>query len=207
MSASEPRLRDAQARAVAALPATTLPASATAQDGGALAYAGLATRAIAFALDAAVVNGVAMLVTVVVGLGLSLLHLSESAEIALVAIGGAIWVLWSIAYFVFFWSTSGQTPGDRLMRIQVLDGRNRRPPRPVRSLVRFGGLILAALPLLAGFLIMLWDRRRRCLQDRIAHTVVVDLAAAEAAAAAAAAAAMSVPDARAAAARRHARAR
>ena len=33
--------------------------------------------------------------------------------------------------------------------------------------------MLATIPLFAGFLIMLWDDRRRCLQDRIAHTVVV----------------------------------
>ena len=32
----------------------------------------------------------------------------------------------------------------------------------------------AGIPLLAGFLIMLWDDRRRCLQDRLARTVVVD---------------------------------
>jgi len=202
MSASESRLQDAQARAAAALPAATHPASAAAEDASATAYAGLATRAIAFALDAAVVNGAAMLVTVVIGLGLSLLHVSETARVALVAIGGIVWILWSIAYFVFFWSASGQTPGDRLMRIQVLDARHRQPPKPVRSLVRFGGLILAALPLLAGFVIMLWDDRGRCLQDRLAHTIVIDLAAAEAAAAAA----LSVPEARAAAARRHSRA-
>jgi uncharacterized RDD family membrane protein YckC len=34
-------------------------------------------------------------------------------------------------------------------------------------------VILAAIPLLAGFLMMLWDDRRRCLQDRLARTVVV----------------------------------
>ena len=33
--------------------------------------------------------------------------------------------------------------------------------------------MLATIPLCAGFIIMLWDDRRRCLQDRIAHTVVV----------------------------------
>jgi hypothetical protein len=39
--------------------------------------------------------------------------------------------------------------------------------------VRFAGLILATIPLFAGFWIMLWDGRRRCLQDRLARTVVV----------------------------------
>jgi uncharacterized RDD family membrane protein YckC len=56
----------------------------------------------------------------------------------------------------------------------VIDGRDRGPLKLRRAIVRFGGVILAAIPLLAGFLIMLWDDRRRCLQDRIARTVVVD---------------------------------
>jgi hypothetical protein len=34
-------------------------------------------------------------------------------------------------------------------------------------------MLLAALPLFAGFVIMLWDERSRCLQDRLAHTVVM----------------------------------
>jgi hypothetical protein len=35
------------------------------------------------------------------------------------------------------------------------------------------GLVLATIPLFAGFLMMLWDRRRRCLQDHLARTVVI----------------------------------
>jgi uncharacterized RDD family membrane protein YckC len=138
------------------------------------AYAGLVTRALAFALDAAIVNGCALAVGVVVGLGLSILHLPEAADVVIVAILGGLWVLWTVSYFAFFWSTTGQTPGDRVMRIRVIDGRDRGPLKPLRAIVRFGALILAAIPLLAGFLIMLWDDRRRCLQDRIARTVVVD---------------------------------
>ena len=40
-------------------------------------------------------------------------------------------------------------------------------------MLRLVGLVLATIPLCAGFLIMLWDDRRRCLQDRMARTVVV----------------------------------
>jgi uncharacterized RDD family membrane protein YckC len=138
------------------------------------AYAGLVTRALAFALDAAIVNGCAFVVGVVVGLGLSILHLPEAADIVIAAILGGLWVLWTVGYFAFFWSTTGQTPGDRVMRIRVIDGRDRGRLRLRRAIVRFGGVIIAAIPLLAGFLIMLWDDRRRCLQDRIARTVVVD---------------------------------
>jgi uncharacterized RDD family membrane protein YckC len=134
----------------------------------------LVTRALAFALDAAVVNACALVVGVVVGLGLSILHLPEAADVVIAAILGGLWVLWTVGYFAFFWSTTGQTPGDRVMRIRVIDGRDRGPLKLRRAIVRFGGVIVAAIPLLAGFLMMLWDDRRRCLQDRLARTVVVD---------------------------------
>ncbi len=145
-------------------------------DGAALIarpHAGLVTRAVAFAIDAAIVNGVAALVGVTIGLALSILHLPSQVDAAVAAIAGACWVIWSVSYFTFFWSTTGQTPGDRVMGIRVIDGRGRGPIKPLRAAVRFGALILAAIPLLAGFLIMLWDDRRRCLQDRVARTVVV----------------------------------
>jgi uncharacterized RDD family membrane protein YckC len=137
-------------------------------------YAGLVTRALAFGLDGAIVSGCAVIVGVVVGLGLSILHLPERVDIVIAAILGGLGILWTIGYFAFFWSTTGQTPGDRVMRIRVVDGRDRGPLRPMRAILRFGGIVVAAIPLLAGFLIMLWDDRRRCLQDRVARTVVVE---------------------------------
>ena len=58
----------------------------------------------------AVINGVALLVGVVVGLALSLFDLAEGVRTAFVAIGAAIALIWAVSYFVAFWSTTGQTP-------------------------------------------------------------------------------------------------
>jgi uncharacterized RDD family membrane protein YckC len=44
---------------------------------------------------------------------------------------------------------------------------------PSAALLRFAGLILAALPLFAGFLTILVDDRRRGVHDMLAGTVVV----------------------------------
>ena len=149
-------------------------AAAIASDnGGAAGYAGLVTRSIAFALDGLVVNGAAAIVGVTVGLGLSVLHLPEDADKVIAAVLAGLWLLWSIGYFVFFWSSTGQTPGSRVMRIRVIDGRGRAALKPRRALLRVVGLYLAAIPLLAGYLMMLWDDRGRCLQDRLARTLVV----------------------------------
>jgi uncharacterized RDD family membrane protein YckC len=86
-------------------------------------------------------------------------------------LAGVGWLLTAGAYFVGFWSATGQTPGMRFMRLRVATGRG-APPSVPRSLARFAGLLLAILPLLAGFLPVPFDARRRALPDYVAGTVV-----------------------------------
>jgi uncharacterized RDD family membrane protein YckC len=136
-------------------------------------YIGLVTRALAFGLDAAIINAVAIVTAAVVSLTLSVLKIPQELRTVAAAAGGFVYIIWTVGYFVTFWSTTGQTPGNRALRIRVRAvGGERLLPR--RSLLRFVGLTLAALPLFAGFLLILVDDRRRGLQDRIARTVVVD---------------------------------
>ena len=135
-------------------------------------YEGVVTRTIAFAIDATVINAVAISVAGAVALGLSVLSIPDSLDTVLVALGGALWVAWSVGYFVVFWSTTGQTPGNRLMRIRVCRADGRTLPAG-RALARLVFLTLAAIPLLAGFLPILFDDRRRGLHDMLAGTVVV----------------------------------
>jgi uncharacterized RDD family membrane protein YckC len=139
-----------------------------------LRYEGLVTRAIAFALDAAVINLVAIVVAAGVALALSVLSVSNSLDAVLIAVGGALFLVWSVTYFVTFWSTTGQTPGSRLMRIMVRADDDGGIIKPRRAAVRFAGMVLAAIPLLAGFLPILFDERRRGLHDMLARTVVVE---------------------------------
>ena len=76
-------------------------------------------------------------------------------------------------YFVLFWTTAGQTPGMRLMRLRVVARASGGPPRLGRALLRLLGLGLAIVPLFAGFLPVLFTERRRGLQDFFGDTVVV----------------------------------
>lgn len=138
-----------------------------------LQYQGLVTRGIAFALDAGVINLVALVVAIGAALILSVLSLPESLDAALTALGGLAFVVWTVAYFTLFWSSTGQTPGNRVMEIRVTTADGGRL-RPRRALFRFGALVLAALPLFLGFLPILVSERRRGLHDVLARTVVVD---------------------------------
>jgi uncharacterized RDD family membrane protein YckC len=135
-------------------------------------YAGLVTRAIAGAVDAALVNAIAAIVAAATALVISVFPVSHQIHTVLVAIGGVAFFIWVVAYFTTFWSTTGQTPGNRLMEIRVTrdDGG---PLKPRWALLRVIGVGLAVIPLFAGFLPILFTERRRGLQDWLADTVVV----------------------------------
>jgi uncharacterized RDD family membrane protein YckC len=139
----------------------------------ALEYQGLVTRGIAFVIDAFIVNAVAVVVAAAAALTLSALSLSDSMDAALVAGGAWLFLLWSAGYFVIFWSSTGQTPGNSVMQIRVVRADDGRVLRPWRALLRLFGLMLAALPLFLGFLPILLNDRRRGLQDWIGGSVVV----------------------------------
>jgi uncharacterized RDD family membrane protein YckC len=138
-------------------------------------YAGLVTRLLAFAADVAVINIVGWFTALVVGLCVSFFDLPEGVKNVLIAIGSLIALLWGVGYFVFFWSTTGQTPGNRLLGIRVIDARTLAPPRPRRALRRFFWLLLAALPCCVGILWILVDDRRRGWHDKLSRTVVADV--------------------------------
>ena len=138
-----------------------------------LAYVGIVTRAIAFAADAAVIQLVAIAVAGTFALILSVVSPSDEFDGVLLVVGSAAYGLWLVGYFVVFWSAAGQTPGNRLLQIRVCRSADGAAPSAGASLLRFGGLILAALPLFAGFLPILLDDRRRGAHDMLAGTVVV----------------------------------
>jgi uncharacterized RDD family membrane protein YckC len=163
--------------AAAAAPAATGRAGTERRD--VTTHAGLATRTLAFAVDAAIINVVAWFVGVVVYLGLSLLHVPGEVQTILAAIGCGIALLWMVVYFAFFWSATGQTPGNRMLGIRVEDAATGTPIRAGRAALRVGALTLSAIPLCAGFLMILVDRRRRALHDRLIGTVVVYVASAD----------------------------
>jgi uncharacterized RDD family membrane protein YckC len=135
-------------------------------------YAGFVTRAIAFAIDVALIDVAAAFVGLVVGLGMSALDVPDTVKTITVAIGGVAFIAWFVGYFATFWSTTGQSPGARIMGGRVVCARSDEPISVRAAIVRLGGMVLAAIPLFAGFLLILVDDRRRGLQDRLARTVV-----------------------------------
>jgi uncharacterized RDD family membrane protein YckC len=159
--------------------AVVRPAHAAEANAARLAYVGIVTRAIAFAADAAVIQLVAIAVAGTFALILSVLSTPDKFDGVILVVGSAAYGLWLVGYFVVFWSATGQTPGNRLLQIRVCRADDGMVPSASAALLRFGGLILAALPLFAGFLPILLDDRRRGAHDMLAGTVVVSAPPAE----------------------------
>ena len=140
-------------------------------EAGAPRYGGLASRGVAGLLDLALANAIVLGLGALAGalgwlLGVSL------PGLVLAALAGAGWLILLAGYAVLFWSTAGQTPGMRVIRLR-LEGPDGRPPRAGRSLLRFAATVIALAPFGAGLVSVLFDRRRRALQDVAARTVVV----------------------------------
>jgi uncharacterized RDD family membrane protein YckC len=139
-------------------------------DGSPRGYGGLAARGLAFAVDLAVSTLVFLAAAALVGL---VTWLSSGLRPGLLAelLASIGWAIALATYLVLFWTVTGQTPGMRLMGLRVTDASG-SPPRFWRSFVRLIGLVLAIIPMFAGFLPVLFDHRRRALQDFLAATVV-----------------------------------
>jgi uncharacterized RDD family membrane protein YckC len=84
---------------------------------------------------------------------------------------------WGIVYFSLlpaWWG--GQTLGKRLLGLRVVELTG-KPPSVMHSLKRYGGYAAGMATGGLGFAQVLWDANRQGLQDKAAHTVVVDLRA------------------------------
>jgi uncharacterized RDD family membrane protein YckC len=135
-------------------------------------YGGIATRGIALAVDAAIANGIVLVAGALLALVGSLVG-DLRPEWLVKVLAAAGWAFTLSAYFVLFWMATGQTPGMRLMHLRVVTERDNGRVGFVRALIRLGGLLLAIIPLFAGFIPVLFDNRRRGVHDLLARTVVL----------------------------------
>jgi uncharacterized RDD family membrane protein YckC len=135
-------------------------------------YAGIVTRTIALAADALVLNVGLAVTTTIVGLALSVFgtDLTDLEMPGLLA-GLGSWFVVTAIYFIGFWTLAEQTPGMRALRLEVVSTGGERLGL-WQGVRRFVGMILAALPLMAGYALILWDPRRQGLHDKLAGSVV-----------------------------------
>jgi uncharacterized RDD family membrane protein YckC len=81
---------------------------------------------------------------------------------------------WSILYFTLLpaWG-AGRSPGKRLLGLRVCELTG-KPMTAMLALRRYGGYAAGVATGGLGLLQLLWDPNRQAIQDKTAHTVVVD---------------------------------
>jgi len=136
-----------------------------------LVYGGIATRAVALAVDSVIV-WVALLILGAVFYAIGALfggiHLGPVGKF----IVGSAAIIFAGLYFVVAWTTAGRTVGQRAMGLRVIDRRG-DPPRFFTAVIRTAMLGLCIVTCFIGFIPVLFDRRRRGVPDMIAMTTVL----------------------------------
>lgn len=138
-------------------------------------YAGFISRLVAFGVDIAIITISLLALTGLLSAAASLFNLDQFGHMETVlkiAISGLAALLYTAAYFIFFWTLAGQTPGKMLMGLRITTSQG-QPLSIGRSLRRFIGYIVSIMALWLGFLWILVDNRRQGWHDKIAGTLVV----------------------------------
>jgi uncharacterized RDD family membrane protein YckC len=149
-------------------------------------YAGFLSRAVGLILDYVIITAVVVATGILVNLLFSALRIDLAACPAGTAVdsvkmgacvGGRVFLVFfaiilSPLYFVFFWSLTGQTLGQRVMGLRVVRLNSRRLGIGL-SLVRWIGYQICIFTLGIGFLWVLVDNRRMGWHDKLARTCVV----------------------------------
>ncbi|MFN2154597.1 MAG: RDD family protein [Anaerolineae bacterium] len=135
---------------------------------------GFGPRLLAAMVDSLIVGFFGFMIALVVGMigifvGMFRPEQSSGPLEALI-VGSAL--LFSIFYYVGFWSTDGQSVGKTLLGLKVVstDGSQLSVGK---ALLRYLGYIINALLLSVGFMWAAFDRMRQGWHDKIAGTLVV----------------------------------
>lgn len=129
------------------------------------APAGFLVRTVAWLIDWLFLLGI----DAIVG---SLLDLAGARPLAGSSAAAILPVCTGFAYFGYFFSTSGQTPGKRLLNLRVV--RQDGQPLTWRTgTLRYIGYLLSGWAFFLGYLLVALDPQRRGLHDLLAKTSVV----------------------------------
>jgi uncharacterized RDD family membrane protein YckC len=150
-------------------------------------YAGFSSRAVAIIIDYAIIALVSAVVIAALAFFLSIPSVQRFTTwlndvlpginrlfdgLTSPPFGAFFFLLFQYVYFVFFFSTTGQTVGKAIMglRVVTIDGQ-RLGVR--RSFIRALCYTLSLAPLGLGFLWVLGEDRRKAWHDKIARTYVL----------------------------------
>jgi len=129
-------------------------------------YAGAGVRFVAYLIDIMII----FVIFVVLSMVLTLLGINTNTSGFWVS---AIQLVVTFLYVVIYQSSTGQTLGKKVMKIKVVNEAGAKPSAMVFFLREIIGKTISSLIFLIGYLMILWDKRKQGLHDKIAGTFVV----------------------------------
>ncbi len=141
-------------------------------------YAGNGARFIAWIVDGLILSVLIWVVVIVVGILIAAIAATGSdtaAALGIVAAIAAVFVV-SLAYLPWFWSHGGQTPGMKILRLRLVRAVDGGPVGGGQAVLRLIGYYISAFVFYIGFLWILIDSRRQGWHDKIAGTVMIEVA-------------------------------
>jgi uncharacterized RDD family membrane protein YckC len=136
-----------------------------------LAYAGFWLRVLALIIDYIIVGAVFF-----IGSKLFVKGIDYGNGNIVITDGQWFWYLWGILSFFYYpvtWAWLGETPGHRILGMELRRVEDGQKPTGGQIVIRYLGYILSGLIIGIGFLIAAFDARKQGLHDKLAGTVVV----------------------------------
>jgi uncharacterized RDD family membrane protein YckC len=167
------------------LPPAGYPAPQTSGWTPGLTYGGFWIRVVARLVDA-VILGIPITL-VLVGLlvaagavGSATNSSNQNAQSATALAFGGIFIVFyllvlvvTIGYQIYFWGTSGSTPGMRMFRLRVVDAVSGGPIGFSRATIRWLMTLVNSWACYIGWIWVAFDPRKQGWHDKVANTVVV----------------------------------
>ena len=130
-------------------------------------YGGFWIRVVAYIIDGIILGIAGSIINI-------LFHANPSdPQSSGSALASTIKFIIGIAYFVGFWSYWSATPGQRVLRLRVVDANTGQALGVGKAILRYIGLVISFLVCFIGVIWVAFDGRKQGWMDKIAGTVVL----------------------------------
>ena len=128
-------------------------------------YASFIARWVAFTID----NAILAFITIML-----LFPFSYFEDELLVGVQRTLTTLLLVSLTIYLWvKWDGATPGKKIMKIKIVNADNFETINFTQAVKRYAGYILSSIPLLIGFAMVLFTKKKQGLHDIVSNTVVV----------------------------------
>ena len=130
-------------------------------------FGGLGPRLVGYIVDTLIILAAVFVIVIVFALVAAIVPVIGGIGIFV----GAIIV--PLAYFPYFWTKTGQTPGMQIMHVKVVRDKDGGPITTGQAILRLIGFWVSGLVFYIGYIWVFIDKRQRGWFDLIAGTVVI----------------------------------